>query len=55
MKKSYIKPLITLIYLDKSITLMMLSSGDPRTGTTKSTKKETDDPFASPFGDKPFN
>jgi hypothetical protein len=56
-KKSYIKPSVTLIYLDKSITLMMISDPVPweTTGGTKSSKKGTDDPFKSPFGDKPFN
>jgi hypothetical protein len=56
-KKIYIKPSVTLIYLDKSVSLMMQSNTDPweTTGGNKGSKKGTDDPFASPFGDKPFN
>lgn len=53
-KKSYIKPSVTLIYIDKSITLMMLSNPVPRDGTNNNSNKKADDPFKSPFGDKPF-
>jgi hypothetical protein len=58
-KKSYNKPTLTLIYLDKSVSLMMISNPGPWNGGSKSNKKSdnkgTDEPFQSPFGDKPFN
>lgn len=54
-KKSYIKPLVTLIDLDQTITLMMVSDPDPRTGGSKGSQKGSDEPFKSPFGDKPFS
>jgi hypothetical protein len=54
-KKKYIKPLVTLVYLDKSITLMMISNPPPIGGSKKSYKKSNDEPFKSPFGDKPFS
>jgi len=46
-----------LIHIDKSITLMMVSNPDPwGNGGTKSIKKKNvDDPFQSPFADKPFS
>lgn len=53
-KKSYIKPSIMLIRLDSSFTLMQGSNPDPRT-VTKGSQKSSNEPFQSPFGDKPFN
>ena len=53
-KKDYIKPLITRMLLDNTISLQMASqptNPPPRSGGSKS----TDAPFASPFGDKPFS
>jgi hypothetical protein len=59
IKKLYIKPSVTLVYLDKSVTLMMISNTDPWGGGAKSRKKSSkpgaDEPFQSPFGDKPFS
>jgi len=54
-KKPYIKPQITLIDLDQTITLMMVSNPGPWDGTPKSSPKGSDEPFKSPFGDKPFS
>jgi hypothetical protein len=57
-KKSYIKPLVKLINLDNSITLLMTSNPGPRGptgGGSKGSPGNGSDPFASPFGDKPFN
>jgi hypothetical protein len=56
IKKEYIKPEITRIALDNSISLVMMTEappnpGDPRGGGSKG----SDDPFKSPFGDKPFS
>jgi len=53
IKKQYIKPEIVKIDLDYSISLIMMTvmppNPPPRGGGSKG-----DDPFASPFGDKPF-
>jgi hypothetical protein len=53
-KKQYIKPDITRIVLDYSISLVMMTTGPidppPRGGM----KKGNSTPFQSPFGDKPF-
>jgi len=55
-KKLYIKPEIEKIFLDNTISLQMLSTDPPvppdkRPPTGQSPGAE---PFASPFGDKPF-
>lgn len=52
-RSKYIRPVITVIELDSSITLVMMTVGnpDPRGGTPKSPSQ---DPFGSPFNDKPF-
>jgi hypothetical protein len=55
-KKIYIKPDIKRISLDYTVSLRMLtnpSDPPPRSGG-KGTSPRKDDPFASPFGDKPF-
>jgi hypothetical protein len=52
MKKRYIRPLLTRVFLDNSISLQMQSqpiNPPPRGGGSKGS-----DPFQSPFGDKPF-
>jgi hypothetical protein len=55
-KKSYIIPIVTLINLDNSITVMMVSNPTPQgTGNKGNNSNGTDKPFASPFGDKPFD
>jgi hypothetical protein len=55
MKRQYIKPTIIRILLDNSISLQMQSEPPvippPRGGGSKG----TDQPFQSPFGDKPFS
>lgn len=56
-KRKYIKPEISLIIIDNTITLMMISNPNPRRGGRKGDKKDKDkakDPFASPFGDNTF-
>jgi hypothetical protein len=54
-KKQYIKPEITRIVLDYTISLVMMTDNPvdppPRSGGKG---KGSDDPFKSPFGDKPF-
>ena len=54
-KKTYLKPEITRINLDNSISLAMMSGPiDPPPPPMGSDKKGSE-PFASPFGDKPFS
>jgi hypothetical protein len=51
-KKQYIQPRVIKIDIDSTITLIMKSHvkpPKPRGGTTNDSQ-----PFASPFGDKPF-
>jgi hypothetical protein len=52
-KKPYNKPEVSRIILDNSISLVMMTTippnPPPRGGGSKG-----GDPFASPFGDKPF-
>jgi len=55
-KKQYIKPEISRVVLDFSISLVMMTDippnpTDPRSGG----KKGNDTPFKSQFGDKPFS
>lgn len=53
-KKRYIKPIIARVFLDYIITLQMGTppiNPPPRGGA----KKGNDEPFQSPFGDKPFS
>jgi hypothetical protein len=54
IKRKYIKPTISRILLDNTITLQMQSqpgNPPPRSGGSKG----NDEPFKSPFGDKPFS
>ena len=55
LKRPYIKPSATIIKIDSSITLMMISNPNPRGGGGPSSpQKSNDRPFQSPFGDKPM-
>ncbi len=55
-KKRYIKPIMTRVFLDYTISLQMATpvgppiNPPPRGGGSKG----SDTPFQSPFGDKPF-
>jgi hypothetical protein len=55
LKKQYIKPEVVRIELDNSISLVMMTTtpGNPP-GPRGSGSKGTNEPFQSPFGDKPF-
>ena len=53
-KRQYIKPEIEKIVLDSNISLMMDSTDPPALPAANDNNKGSD-PFASPFGDKPFN
>ena len=53
-KKTYARPEVSRVVLDNSISLAMMSGPiDPPPPEIGSDKKNSD-PFASPFGDKPF-
>jgi hypothetical protein len=52
-KKTYIKPIITRVSLDNLISLQMQST-PPTNPPVRGGGKGTNDPFQSPFGDKPF-
>jgi hypothetical protein len=57
-KKRYIKPEIVKIKLDYTTTLLMASPAPAYNDPTKRTSdnnKSPSEPFASPFGDNPFN
>jgi hypothetical protein len=54
-KKTYSRPEVSRIILDNSISLVMMSGPiDPPPPPIGGSKKGTDTPFQSPFGDKPF-
>ena len=53
-KKQYIKPEITKIVLDFSISLVMMTSPHDPPPRAGGKGKNESSPFQSPFGDKPF-
>jgi hypothetical protein len=53
-KKQYIKPEITRVTLDNSISLVMMTDIPPNPPPRGGGSKGGDTPFQSPFGDKPF-
>jgi len=53
-KKLYIKPEVTRVALDNSISLVMMTDTPPNPPPRGGGSKGTDSPFQSPFGDKPF-
>ncbi len=53
LKKKYIKPHLQKIPLDRTISLIMMTTTPPNP-TPLGGSKGTDSPFQSPFGDKPF-
>jgi hypothetical protein len=58
-KKHYLKPEIAKISLDYTVTILLMSDPPPgdhvKRPPPEGKGKSTSDPFASPFGDKPFN
>lgn len=54
-KKTYLKPFVTRIDLDNSISLVMMTSMPPNPPPRGGGGKGGDEPFQSPFGDKPFS
>jgi hypothetical protein len=53
IKKQYIKPEIIKVDLDYSISLVMMTV-TPENPPPRGDGSKGSDPFASPFGDKPF-
>ena len=53
-KKQYIKPEISKIVLDYTISLVMMTAPPVDPPPRGGSKKGDDSPFQSPFGDKPF-
>jgi hypothetical protein len=53
-RKSYIKPVVSRVILDNSISLIMMTTTPPNPPPRGGGSKGTDTPFQSPFGDKPF-
>jgi hypothetical protein len=54
IKKSYIKPEVTRLVIDNSISLQMKSQPKNPPPRPRGGKGSETDPFQSPFGDKPF-
>jgi hypothetical protein len=54
-RKHYIKPELICIRLDNTISLVMMTTTPPNPPPRGSgSKGNSNDPFKSPFGDKPF-
>jgi hypothetical protein len=53
-KKTYIKPVVSRIILDNTISLVMMTTIPPNPPPRSGGSKGADSPFQSPFGDKPF-
>ena len=54
LKKPYIKPKLTKVDLDSSISLVMMSAQTPANPKPRGGSSPSSEPFSSPFGDKPF-
>jgi hypothetical protein len=53
-KKPYNKPEVSKVILDNSISLVMMTAETPGNPKPRGDGSKGTDPFASPFGDKPF-
>ena len=54
-KRKYIKPQISVVDIDNSISLVMMTHVPPNPHPRGDGSKGTDTPFTSPFDDKPFS
>ncbi|MDX9947504.1 MAG: hypothetical protein RBS38_09070 [Bacteroidales bacterium] len=54
-KKKYKKPEISVVDIDNSISLVMMTHVPPNPMPRGSGSKGADTPFTSPFDDKPFS
>jgi len=53
-RKTYNRPEVSIVMLDNSISLVMMTTMPPNPPPRSGGSKGTDTPFQSPFGDKPF-
>ena len=53
-KKKYNKPKFCRVCIDRSISLVMMTVGNPDVRPGGSKGESNSDPFESPFDDKPF-
>jgi hypothetical protein len=54
-KRPYIKPSVERIELDNSISLVMMTTAPPPPPPRRGIGDSKNDPFQTPFGDKPFS
>ncbi len=55
VRKKYVKPTVRRIKLDYSISLVMMTTAPPPPPRPRGSGGSKDDPFQSPFSDKPFS
>jgi hypothetical protein len=53
-RKTYNKPEVSKVILDNSISLVMMTVETPGNPKPRGDASKSSEPFASPFGDKPF-
>lgn len=53
-RKYYCRPEITIVWLDNSISLVMMTTMPPNPPPLDDASKRNNDSFASPFDKKPF-
>jgi len=54
-RRRYIKPAVERIELDNSISLVMMTTAPPPPPRPRGVGSSKNDPFQSPFSDKPFS
>jgi len=54
-KRKYVRPALIRIRLDNSISLVMMTTAPPNPPPRRRMGTKPEDPFSSPFSDKPFN
>jgi hypothetical protein len=54
-KRHYTKPIVVKFAIDNSISLVMMTTTPPNPPPRGGTNKGSQEPFQSPFGDKPFS
>jgi hypothetical protein len=54
-KRRYVRPAVIRIELDYSISLVMMTAAPPPPPRRRLGDSKPEDPFSSPFSDKPFS
>jgi hypothetical protein len=54
-KRRYVRPAVIRIELDYSISLVMMTAAPPPPPRRRLGDTKPEDPFSSPFSDKPFS